>query len=132
LERAVVRAGHVVNSPSASFSDLPVAIVGIGCRFPGGVAGPASLWTLLDAGVDAVSPIPENRFALGNAYDSRAATVGNNMPRWGGFLDGIEDFDAEFFGISPREAERLDHPGKRWKMPARMHIGSEERGSAFS
>ena len=108
LERSVRRAGHTVNSPSSSFKGLPVAIVGIGCRFPGGVAGPASLWRLLDAGVDAVSQIPGGRFALSNYYDPRSATVGNKMTRWGGFLDGIENFDAEFFGISPREAERLD------------------------
>lgn len=108
LERAVIRAGHTVNSPSASSNDLPVAIVGIGCRFPGGVTGPASLWRLLDAGVDAVSRIPENRYALGNFYDPHSAAVRSNITPWGGFLDGIENFDAEFFGISPREAERLD------------------------
>ena len=108
LERSVRRAGHTVNSTSSSFKGLPVAIVGIGCRFPGGVAGPASLWRLLDAGVDAVSQIPGGRFALSNYYDPGSATVGHKMTRWGGFLDGIENFDAEFFGISPREAERLD------------------------
>jgi acyl transferase domain-containing protein/acyl carrier protein len=87
---------------------MAVAIVGIGCRFPGGVTDPASFWELLDAGVDAITEIPSSRINLNRYYHGRPATPGRMMTRWGGFLDGIEDFDADFFGISPREAERLD------------------------
>jgi len=85
-----------------------VAIVGIGCRFPGGVNDPAGFWSLLSEGRDAITEIPASRIDLGHYHDPRPATPGRIMTRWGGFLDGIEDFDAEFFGISPREAERLD------------------------
>ncbi|MEO8804875.1 MAG: type I polyketide synthase [Burkholderiaceae bacterium] len=85
-----------------------MAIVGIGCRFPGGVTDPASFWKLLSAGVDAITEIPASRIDLGHYFDPRPATPGRMMTRWGGFLNGIEDFDADFFGISPREAERLD------------------------
>jgi acyl transferase domain-containing protein/acyl carrier protein len=96
-----------VNSAPSS-KGMSVAIVGIGCRFPGGATDPASLWELLNAGADAITEIPPSRINLNRYYDARPATPGRMMTRWGGFLDGIEDFDADFFGISPREAERLD------------------------
>ncbi len=86
----------------------PVAIVGIGCRFPGGVVDPASFWTLLSEGRDAIGEVPPSRIDLAHYFDPRPSTPGRIMTRWGGFLQGIEDFDAAFFGISPREAERLD------------------------
>lgn len=86
----------------------PVAIVGIGCRFPGGVSDAASFWQLLDEGRDAIAEIPADRIDLAHFYDTRPATPGRMMTRWGGFLQGIDAFDAEFFGVSPREAERLD------------------------
>ncbi|KQU73853.1 MULTISPECIES: type I polyketide synthase [unclassified Rhizobacter] len=85
-----------------------VAVVGIGCRFPGGVNDPASFWSLLSEGRDAIAEIPASRIDLGHYHDPRPATPGRIMTRWGGFLDGIDQFDAGFFGISPREAERLD------------------------
>jgi acyl transferase domain-containing protein len=87
---------------------MPVAIVGIGCRFPGGVTDAESFWDLLLEGRDAIGQIPADRFDLSHYYDERPATPGRVMARWGGFLDRIEDFDAAFFGISPLEAERLD------------------------
>jgi len=86
----------------------PVAIVGIGCRFPGAVVDPASFWAFLSEGQDAIGEIPPSRIDLAHYFDARPATPGRIMTRWGGFLKGIEDFDAGFFGISPREAERLD------------------------
>lgn len=86
----------------------PVAIVGIGCRFPGAVVDPASFWAFLSEGRDAIGEIPQSRIDLAHYFDARPATPGRIMTRWGGFLKGIEDFDAGFFGISPREAERLD------------------------
>ncbi|NIM40823.1 MAG: SDR family NAD(P)-dependent oxidoreductase [Hydrogenophaga sp.] len=86
----------------------PVAIVGIGCRFPGGVTGPASFWRLLAEGGDAITEIPADRIDLGHYFDPRPATPGRMMSRWGGFLDTLDRFDAEFFGVSPREAERMD------------------------
>lgn len=86
----------------------PIAIVGIGCRFPGGVNDPASFWHLLTSGRDAIGEIPKARMDVAHYFDPRPATPGRIMTRRGGFLDGLEDFDASFFGISPREAERLD------------------------
>lgn len=85
-----------------------VAIVGIGCRFPGGVEDPQGFWRLLMDGRDAIGEIPPNRIDLARYYDPKPATPGRIMTRRGGFLDHIEEFDAAFFGISPREAERLD------------------------
>jgi phthiocerol/phenolphthiocerol synthesis type-I polyketide synthase B len=93
---------------SASARGVPIAIVGIGCRFPGGVIDAASLWRLLITDTSAITEIPANRIDLTRYYDERPATPGRMMTRWGGFVDGIENFDADFFGISPREAEVLD------------------------
>lgn len=86
----------------------PIAIVGIGCRFPGGIADPASYWRALTEGLDAIAEIPADRIDLARWFDPRPATTGRMMTRWGGFLDRIEEFDALAFGISPREAERID------------------------
>lgn len=85
-----------------------VAIVGIGCRFPGGVSDADSFWQLLREGRDVIGEIPPDRFDLAHYYDARPATPGRVMTRWGGFLTKIDEFDPLFFGISPREAERLD------------------------
>lgn len=86
----------------------PIAIIGIGCRYPGGVVDLDSFWRLLHDGLDAISEIPKSRFDLDTWYDPTPATPGKVMSRYGGFLDGIDEMDAAFFGISPREAERLD------------------------
>jgi len=86
----------------------PIAIVGIGCRLPGGADSPAKLWQLLCAEFDAITLIPPERFDVAALFDARPATPGKIMTRWGGFLEQIDRFDADFFGISPREAERLD------------------------
>jgi acyl transferase domain-containing protein/acyl carrier protein len=85
-----------------------VAVVGIGCRFPGGVDDAASFWRFLAEGRDAIAEIPLDRIDLGHYYDARPATPGRIMTRWGGFLGRIDEFDAAFFRMSPREAERLD------------------------
>jgi acyl transferase domain-containing protein/acyl carrier protein len=86
----------------------PVAVVGIGCRFPGGVVDAQTFWQLLVDGRDAVGEIPVDRIDVAHYFDARPATPGRMMSRRGGFLDGIDAFDAAFFGISPREAERMD------------------------
>jgi 3-oxoacyl-(acyl-carrier-protein) synthase/NAD(P)-dependent dehydrogenase (short-subunit alcohol dehydrogenase family)/aryl carrier-like protein len=85
-----------------------IAIVGAGCRLPGGVNGPSSFWkTLLDA-KDGIGRIPEERWAIDDFYDPVPGTPGRMYTREGGFLENIDLFDAEFFGISAREASRLD------------------------
>lgn len=86
----------------------PIAVIGIGCRFPGGADTPEKFWRLLCAGVDAITDIPQDRFDTEKYYDARPATPGKVITRWGGFLQNLDKFDADFFGSSPREAERLD------------------------
>jgi acyl transferase domain-containing protein/NADPH:quinone reductase-like Zn-dependent oxidoreductase/acyl carrier protein len=86
----------------------PIAIIGMACRFPGGVASPQGLWQLLVEGRDAIGEVPSDRFDVDAYYDPAPATPGKINTRWGGFLDRIEQFDAAFFGLSPREAERMD------------------------
>ncbi|WP_052376907.1 type I polyketide synthase [Chondromyces apiculatus] len=85
----------------------PIAVVGVGCRFPG-ANGPDAFWALLRDGVDAISVVPSDRWDVEGAYDPTPGTPGKSASRWGGFLDDVRGFDAGFFGISPREAERMD------------------------
>jgi len=86
----------------------PVAIVGAGCRFPGGVRSPEDYWRLLRDGVDATRDIPDGRWDVDAYFDPDPDVPGKMYVRRGGFLDDVESFDAEFFGISPRETMRLD------------------------
>jgi len=85
----------------------PIAIVGIGCRFPG-AAGLEEFWTLLRNGVDAITEIPRERWDIDALYDPLPGTTAKMSTRWGGFLPGIDRFDPHFFGISPREAAAMD------------------------
>lgn len=86
----------------------PIAIIGIGCRFPGGANDPHSFWRLLCDKVDAITALPAERFDRAASYDPRPTAPGKIATRHGGFLDQAHEFDAAFFGISPREAARMD------------------------
>jgi acyl transferase domain-containing protein len=97
-----------MTSAGAAAHGRPVAIVGIGCRFPGSIVDPASFWRVVSEGVDAITEIPRDRLDVERFYDPRPATPGRMMSRFGGYLDHIEDFDPGFFGISPREAQSID------------------------
>ena len=84
------------------------AIVGIGCRFPGGANSPEEFWQLLRDGVEAISEVPPDRFDIDSVFDPDPARKGTMYTRRGGFVDEIDKFDAAFFGFSPREASRVD------------------------
>jgi acyl transferase domain-containing protein/NADPH:quinone reductase-like Zn-dependent oxidoreductase/NAD(P)-dependent dehydrogenase (short-subunit alcohol dehydrogenase family)/dienelactone hydrolase len=87
----------------------PLAIVGIGCRFPGGVSGPDDFWDLLLSGVDTIGEVPPERWRTERFYDPDPDTPGRVFVRHGGFLtEPVDRFDAGFFGITPREAATLD------------------------
>jgi len=86
----------------------PIAIVGLGCRYPGGARDAESLWRLLDEGVDAISEMPGSRWDVEALYDADPDAAGKMTTRRGGFVSGVEEFDAEFWGISAREARGMD------------------------
>ena len=85
-----------------------IAIVGIGCRFPGSANSPAAFWHLLSNGIDATGELPPERFDLKQIYDPDPAVPGKIYVNRGGFIDRVDAFDAAFFGISPREAMVID------------------------
>src|SRR5262245_61974426 len=85
----------------------PIAIIGIGCRFPG-ASDPQAFWKLLLDGTDMITEVPADRFDVGSVYDPRPAAPGKTQSRFGGFLRDVSGFDADFFHVSPREAARMD------------------------
>ncbi|MFI6463687.1 acyltransferase domain-containing protein [Streptomyces sp. NPDC050538] len=95
--RTAVRQAPVATAPGE-----PVAVIGVGCRLPGGVHGPADYWHLLINGVDGIRRVPEDRWADFTAFPPP------ETPLYGGYLDDIAGFDADFFRITPREAAVMD------------------------
>ncbi|MBD0314472.1 MAG: polyketide synthase, partial [Microcoleus sp. T3-bin5] len=86
----------------------PIAIIGMGCRFPGGADNPEAFWNLCKDGVDAITPIPADRWNIEKYYDSNPDAPGKTYAREGGFLDQVDSFNPQFFGISAREAISMD------------------------
>ena len=104
--------GATDESPSGSearseMNSEPIAIIGIGCRFPGS-SGPQEFWQSIRDGIDAITEVPADRFNLDEVYDSDSTIAGKINTRWGGFVEQVDGFDPQFFGISPREAARMD------------------------
>ena len=89
------------------FASEPIAVIGLGCRFPG-AKDPEAFWQLLRSGTSAISEVPKERWDIDRYYDPEPGTPGKMYTRYGGFIEQIDRFDPEFFGISPREAERID------------------------
>ena len=89
-------------------SHAPIAIIGVGCRFPGGIRNAESYWELLSEGRDAITEVPSWRWNIGALYDPDPHANGRVATRWGGFLDSPELFDPAFFGIAPVEARGMD------------------------
>ncbi|WP_433872804.1 SDR family NAD(P)-dependent oxidoreductase [Saccharopolyspora sp. CA-218241] len=113
LQQLVVPAGTpgtaAAVAPTADRDDDPIAIVAMGCRYPGGLSSPDELWDFVLAGGDAIADFPTDRgWDLDDLFDPDPDAVGKTYVRRGGFLDGVGDFDAEFFGINPREAVAMD------------------------
>ncbi len=108
-------ARHLAGEPSAVESTgmnqetgiEPIAIVGMGCRFPG-AKDPEAFWRLLHDGLGAITEVPVDRWDINSLYDPNPGTPGRMSTRWGGFLEHVDQFDPHFFGISPREASRMD------------------------
>ena len=85
-----------------------IAIIGMGCRFPGALDNAEDFWKFLLAGGDAVVEIPADRWNIARFYDREPGLPGKSMAKRGGFIEAIDQFDPQFFGISPREAPYID------------------------
>jgi acyl transferase domain-containing protein/acyl carrier protein len=101
-----------VSKSQNEFAD-PIALIGMGCRVPGGAESPEAFWKLLCDGTDAITEVPANRWRLEAIFDPDRTRKGKSYTRGAGFVDHFDEFDAQFFGISPREAACMD-PQQRW------------------
>jgi phthiocerol/phenolphthiocerol synthesis type-I polyketide synthase A len=101
-------AAEVMVSGDRGSMDEPIAVIGLGCRFPGDIGGPESLWQFLCDGRSSVGEVPPDRWSPFDDGSPEAAAALSRTTRWGSFLNDIDAFDAEFFEISPREAAKMD------------------------
>jgi len=110
LQRAVVALKEMRArlEQAKQLQNEPIAVIGLGCRFPGGAVDPEAYWELLETGRDAVGPVPRDRYDVERFYDPTPGTPGKTYCREGGFLERVDLFSPEFFRIAPREAEIMD------------------------
>ncbi len=94
-----------------------MALVGIGCRFPGGGRDAESFWNLIASGTSAITEVPADRWNADRFYHPDPLASERMVTKWGGFVDQLKNFDAAFWGVSPREAMRID-PQQRWLLEA--------------
>ena len=112
----MARVNIMKNRQKNEYTKDPIAIIGIGCRFPGANTV-EQFWQLLRDGENAITEIPANRFDVEKYYDPEPGKPGKIMSRYGGFVNEIDTFDAGFFNMSPREVIRLD-PQQRMLLAA--------------
>ncbi len=91
-----------------SKASQPIAIIGMGCRFPGDISDPETFWEMLQSGREAISEVPADRWNIDRFYHPDPSHPGTMVSRFGGFLNDVDLFDATFFGIAPREAAMMD------------------------
>lgn len=104
----------------------PLAVIGIGCRFPGGIDSPTAYWDALLRELNAICDVPEDRWNHARFHDTNSEKVGSIRNARGGFIDGIDQFDGEFFGYFPAEAQRID-PQQRMLLEV-THEAMEDAG----
>ncbi|MDP7702941.1 polyketide synthase [Mycobacterium sp. TY815] len=97
-----------LSRPGRNSLDEPIAVIGMGCRFPGGISGPDALWDFLCERRSSIGKIPDERWELFDDGSAEVRAVLARTTRWGSFLPDIDAFDAEFFEISPSEADKMD------------------------
>ena len=108
LKRALVAIRTLKSKLKTAQSGTSIAIVGAGCRFPGGANDLDSYWKLIKEGRDVIGEIPKDRWNKDEWFSTDRDATGKMYSKWGGFLPNIEYFDPKFFGISPREAAYID------------------------
>lgn len=106
-KRALLALEMQKRASAESLREEPIAVIGMGCRFPG-ARNPEAFWHLLRDGVDAITEVPPDRWDLASVYDPDPETPGKMYTRWGGFLEEVDRFDASFFGLTPAEAANMD------------------------
>jgi len=106
---ALEEMSYELNLIKSQQPETTIAIVGMGCRFPGGANNPELFWQLLQNGVDTVSKVPQKRWNIDADYEANPEIPGRTYTREGAFLDvEVDKFDAEFFGLAPREVVSMD------------------------